>query len=1010
MRGSRSPARFRRARCAVLIAVVPAALAAAALAQSSNPFGIPQRPSQPATPQRPPQAAPAPAAGSPAVARVGGRVITQTDFDRVAQPYFQTLQAQLGAGFTADIRKLATFNVLDELIRRELLALEAQRQSVAVSDVDVDAILKQDPFFLTDGKFDPTKLTRYKTDPGSNYLTVLPRVREMAAIGKLDASLRKRFTPTTAQLEAEWARRNDKVRFKMLPLLTRDMPLEPEATEAEWAEYYRAHPDQFMRKTRARLRYVRLPLPAEGDSTRPASEAVALARARDIADSLRQGTMPDSAALLTDSGLFDITSPSIPGLGRVAGLSDTLGRLDQDSTIRVVGPYAARDAVIVGLIAERQPRHLPPMRDVLGEVKRRADVEKRRVAAEADRRAFYEAGRERWRGPRAALTRVNLDPATLAVKAPTPAEVEGWYAQHGRSLFGVPDSSKAWFPPLNDSLRAVAAARWTAEQRLRRVGEVMGRMVPALRTAKDARAAAKAHGAAAETLSFTRTSAPDSLFPAAFVDSLLTSAAATRGTLQGPREFGRHWSVWRVDAVDTMHVPPYEAVKARSDQEFATDRRVKEEADGRAYLEQHREDFKTPVRYALDCIGVAIPPPDSVRITEAEVRRRYDANRDSYRQDEQVKVRHILFMTRDAAKDVEQKAKARADSLLAAIRKDGGDFAELAKRFSQEPGAPTSGGDLGWFGRGAMVREFETAAFALKPGEISPVVKTQFGYHILKLEDRRAAGLRPFDEVRAEIRTQMAQARGDSTARRAANALRRRLAGGAAPGPLAARHGGVMALSPVAVNDPLPGFGTAQGLGPALPAIKPGTWAPDIYRAGARYVVVRVRERIPQRPAEFEEVKTQAIEAMKGSRRRAALEARVAALRASLSAGATLDSLAAPYGGLKDSGPIGQVTGFVPLLGNEPRVVARAATMTPGVVSDTVQVAQGVIWMRVEERIPADPAAFKAAAPQLEAELAKQRYDEWLEARKKAVKIEVLRADLKGPRPAQNRPVTISAG
>src|SRR6185436_17577612 len=106
--------------------------------------------------------------------------------------------------------------------------------------------------------------------------------------------------------------------------------------------------------------------------------------------SLRHGTLPDSAALLTDSGLFDVTSPSIPGLGRVAGLSDTLGRLDQDSTIRVVGPYTARDAVVVGAITERQPRHLPPMREVLGEVKRRADVEKRRVTAEADRRAFYE--------------------------------------------------------------------------------------------------------------------------------------------------------------------------------------------------------------------------------------------------------------------------------------------------------------------------------------------------------------------------------------------------------------------------------------------------------------------------------------------------------------------------------------------------------------------------------------------------------------------------------------------
>src|SRR5262249_11303920 len=126
--------------------------------------------------------------------------------------------------------------------------------------------------------------------------------------------------------------------------------------------------------------------------------------------------------------------------------------------------------------------------------------------------------------------------------------------------------------------------------------------------------------------------------------------------------------------------------------------------------------------------------------------------------------------------DADRRAKASADSLLAEIRKRGVDFAELAKKFSQEPGASSSGGDLGWFGRGRMVPEFEKAAFSLPPGGISPVVKTQFGYHIIKVEDRRAAGMRPFGEVRIAIRTQLAQARGDSSARRSALALKRRLA------------------------------------------------------------------------------------------------------------------------------------------------------------------------------------------------------------------------------------------
>jgi peptidyl-prolyl cis-trans isomerase D len=343
--------------------------------------------------------------------------------------------------------------------------------------------------------------------------------------------------------------------------------------------------------------------------------------------------------------------------------------------------------------------------------------------------------------------------------------------------------------------------------------------------------------------------------------------------------------------------------------------------------------------------------------------------------------------------------QARADSLLAAIKKDGGDFAELARRFSQEPGAPTSGGDLGWFGRGRMVKEFETAAFALKPGETSPVVRTQFGYHIIRVEDRKESGLRPYGEVRGEIRTQMAQSRGDSTARRTAESLRRKLAQGGDVKTLAARHGGVIPVAAIGPNDPVPGVGYIQTLGAELPRWKVGKWAPTVQRANNSHLVMRLREVVPQRPAEFDEVKPQAVEDMKNAKRRALLDQKVAAIRGSLAAGATLDSVAAPYGGPRDSGFLNQASAFVPVLGNEPRVVKAAFGMTPGQVSDTLQISAGVTWLRLEEKKAADPATFKAASVQIEAEMAKKKYDAWIEDRKKSVTIEILRADLKGPRP-----------
>jgi hypothetical protein len=763
--------------------------------QQTNPFASPP-------PQSTSRAATSVRLPSPVIARVEGRDVTQADFDRIALPYFGQLKAQFGAGFDAAMQRTAALNVLDELIKRELLAIESQRQNLNVAPEEIDKVLGDDPFFLTNGKFDPAKLASFKADPRSNYNAILPRLRETAAMRKVDESLRQRFKPTPAQLRAEWTRRYEQVRFKMFPLMTRDMSLEPEATESEWAAYYHDHADQFARRTRVRLRYLRLALPSEGDSSRAADEKQALARAHSLADSLRRRTLADSAAELTDTGLFELPAAIIPGLGRVAGLTDTLAKADTDSTIRVLGPYVTSDGVFVGAIAERQPRQVPPMREVLGDVKRRADAEHRRVANEADRRAYYESHRERWKGTRASFTRLVLRSTTIPIPPPTPAEVDRWYGLHGHRLFGKSDSSRAWMPPISDSLRAAVRSRMNEDARTSRVSDAMTKLVAGLRGSRDLRALARANGAAAETLTFFPGSAPDSLWRPPFLDSVLTSAITVKGVVQGPRRFGNDWVAWRVDAIDTSFVPSYEAGRARSDIEFNQERSKKEEAEGRAYYDQHRSEFKAPVKYALDYVAINGPSTDSLKISEAELRRRYEANRSSYQQEEQIKARHILFSARNASPEVDRKARARADSLLAAIRKEGGDFEDLAKRFSQEAGAYLTGGDLGWFGRNRMVKEFEDAAFALKPGEISPVVKTLYGYHIIKVEQRRAAGIRPFVEVRSELRAQIAEARSDSAGMRIANSVKRRLALGQRTA--AASHGGVVSAEPISTTETIP--------------------------------------------------------------------------------------------------------------------------------------------------------------------------------------------------------------
>ena len=142
------------------------------------------------------------------------------------------------------------------------------------------------------------------------------------------------------------------------------------------------------------------------------------------------------------------------------------------------------------------------------------------------------------------------------------------------------------------------------------------------------------------------------------------------------------------------------------------------------------------------------------------MRRAYEQNKDRYRVPERVKARHILLMTQGKPKEDEAKAKAKAEDLLKQL-KAGADFAELAKKNSDDPGSKDKGGDLDWVVRGQTVPEFENALFALKPKEISGVVKTQYGFHIIQALEKEQAHLKTLDEVKpellAELRNQMGQ-------------------------------------------------------------------------------------------------------------------------------------------------------------------------------------------------------------------------------------------------------------
>lgn len=133
---------------------------------------------------------------------------------------------------------------------------------------------------------------------------------------------------------------------------------------------------------------------------------------------------------------------------------------------------------------------------------------------------------------------------------------------------------------------------------------------------------------------------------------------------------------------------------------------------------------------------------EQAKVSDEDLKKFYDQNKEKFKTGDQVKASHILVKSEKEAKDVIVQLKA------------GGNFEELAKKLSTD-GAAAKGGDLGWFSKGSMIPEFEKVAFAMKENETSGVVKTKFGFHVIKLTGKRAAGERSFDDVKEQIKASM---------------------------------------------------------------------------------------------------------------------------------------------------------------------------------------------------------------------------------------------------------------
>ena len=241
------------------------------------------------------------------------------------------------------------------------------------------------------------------------------------------------------------------------------------------------------------------------------------------------------------------------------------------------------------------------------------------------------------------------------------------------------------------------------------------------------------------------------------------------------------------------------------------------DAELKAYYDSRKAEFvnsipeKRKARYVvIDLAKLAAQNP----VTDSQLVSYYDQHKEDFRQQEEVKASHILVKT-EAGPDgkvdpkVDAAAKAKAEGILKQL-KAGGNFADLAKKESDDKGSAINGGSLGFFQRGQMVPEFEKAAFSLQPGQMSDLVKSQYGYHIIRVDDKHSAGIPPFEQVKDKIepilKQQQAQQQAEALSSAVENEARTQSLDAAA-----AKHGlEVVTTDWFGRGDSLPGIGPSR--------------------------------------------------------------------------------------------------------------------------------------------------------------------------------------------------------
>jgi peptidyl-prolyl cis-trans isomerase D len=396
-----------------------------------------------------------------------------------------------------------------------------------------------------------------------------------------------------------------------------------------------------------------------------------------------------------------------------------------------------------------------------------------------------------------------------------------------------------------------------------------------------------------------------------------------------------------------------------------------------AMFEGHHAEYFTPEKRSFQVVIVdQAKLEQTMVIPDVELRAAYSASMDNFRMPDRVKAQHILIKTQGKSDAEKKAALAKAEDLLKQL-KAGADFSKLAEKNSDDSSNAPKGGDLGWFVRGQMVAEFDKAAFAMKPGELSGIVTTEFGYHIIKVNEKENARVKPFEEVKADLAAELKKQRITEQMQKMADGVHDALAKSPGSAAEVAKRFGVdlATVTDSAPGSPVPTLGSVPEIDNALGPMKPNDVSPVLTLPANRLVVAVLTARTPSRPAIFEDVEGKVRDRLVAERAIAVAKSKAKEAAEKLRAGEDMEKVAKEYklevNKPAEFGRNDSVEGL-----GQAAYVKDAFTHPVGAILGPADIMNRDIVYKVTAKLEPDMAAFTAEKENIRSTLRQQKANE----------------------------------